>query len=369
MNSTKTGILYLLILVLDVFSNSTTLEIDAVVQPLYSIEFLKAGEFAKKDEIEGFSIHRARVGLTFEKKQKKHTYLAEVSVDFAEKELEDVLKDSWLSLKIRPQLQVKVGKFKSRFGIESSLSSSKLPLIFRGDLSKFIRKKATIGGRQLGIEISGSVNDYFRYSIATFNYSGFSTPGGTFKAQVNRSTALPILTLHSKPLKFIEFQYSLAIPFIGAVTADNTITGDRFSYHSLGYHIKTKRYEGILDILLAPDTSHYKKLALYLDYDEAVSRSLSATNSYIQPLSKDSKLCFHSRFEYLNGLNYGWQSLTDRDFYYTLTEGVKFASKKKFEISINVTSKYDKNFNNVSKTQLSIQASSRFSILRKSVLD
>lgn len=356
--------LFLLLLFSFCASKDADLEINATVEPLYSIEFLEAGKFADKEEIEGFSIQRAKVGLTFEKIYKNHAYLAEVSVDFTEEELSEILKDSWLCLRVRPQLLFKVGKFKSHFGLESSMSSSKLPLIFRGELSKFIRKKATIGGRQLGLEISGEVNRYFQYSLATFNYSGFTTPGGTFIAQVNRSTALPILTFSSNPHDIVKLQYSLAIPFIGAVTEDNTITGDRYFFHSLGATVLTKRYEGIAELLFAPDTSKYVKLIPYLDYDEAISQALALTNSYIHPLKKDNTLSVHSRFEYLNGLNYDWLTLSDREFYYTLTEGIKFTNKKKFAISINVTSKYDKDFKSIKATKLSIQASSRFSILR-----
>lgn len=359
----KGAALLLLLLTLSL-AKEATLEINATVQPLYSIEFLEAGEFANKEEVEGFSIHRAKVGLTFEKGYKNHAYLAEVSVDFTEKELDEILKDSWLALRVRPQLQFKVGKFKSQFGLESSTSSSKLPLIFRGELSRFIRNKATIGGRQLGLEISGEINNYFQYSLATFNYSGFTTPGGTFVAQVNRSTALPILTLSSKPHDIVQVQYSLAIPFIGAVTVDNTITGDRYYFHSFGTKVRTKRYEGLVELLIAPDTTKYQDLALYLDYDEPVSQAIAVTNSYIHPLKKDNKLSLHSRFEYLNGLNYDWLTLSEREFYYTLTEGIKFTNKKRFAIEVNVSSKYDIDFKSIKATKLSIQASSKFSILR-----
>lgn len=365
----KKAVVSLLLFLPTIFASEAALEIDATVQPLYSIEFLEAGAFADKEEIEGFSIHRAKVGLTFEKAYQNHAYLAEVSVDFTEKELEEILKDSWLSLRLRPQIEFKVGKFKSKFGLESSLASSKLPLIFRGELSRFIRNKATIGGTQLGLEIGGEINRYLQYSLATFNFSGFTTPGGTFIAQVNRSTALPILTLSSKPHDIVLLQYSLAIPFIGAVTEDNTITGGRYFFHSFGTKVRTKRYEGLAEILIAPDTTTYQKLALYLDYDEPVSQAFSITNSYIQPLKKENKLSFHSRFEYLNGLSFNWLTFSDRSFYYTFTEGIKFTNRKRFAIEVNVSSKCDIDFKSINETKLSIQASSRFSILRKNTTE
>lgn len=333
-------------------------EIELFIQPLYSLQ--QNGDFTDSSTSE-FSLHRAKVKTKFEKDIDKIELFASVSLDFAEKEYSDILKNAYAGMEIRPWLKWKMGQFKSNFGYESALSSKKLPLINRGEISSYLRKKTDGAGYLQGIELYGSVKKKFSYSASLFNNSGIASEGDGAKVNTTRTFAMPVLSLEYKPNDLLQFYSSFIIPHYGILDSNQNSGGQRYFMADYAVTIDTRIYSGAFEYFQGEDTADTRE---YLQYTSnknvGITNGFVWINSFKIPHTEKMWTGISSRFEYINGLEYDGISFKDRDFNYTLTGGLRFNYTKNYFIDLNIQDIFNSEFNSMNHLELSLQISALF---------
>jgi len=336
-------------------------ELDLMLQPVYSFE--ENGDW-KSESTNGFDINTAKVSIKLSQSSDKLNHSGELKIDFTEETITDMLKRAWYGIEFSNGSLLKVGRFKSSFGIESNIGSKRMPLIERGEVTDFMRDDISIAGNQIGVEFSSKIGTLFGYSATLFNYNYFTPTGGDIRAQVNKFLPLPIVTLECYLSDISTITYSAAVPYTGTVLSDHTVYGKRYLYQNIGVSVDYKRYSGVVELLLAPDTADYKELNHYLEYDEPVSQAISFLNSFSFPLKNNKSLSIHNRFEYLNGLNFNGFFYENRSYNFTVTSGIKYRHKKGLFIDFNVDDKYDNSYKSIDELRYTVQLSGSFKIKR-----
>jgi hypothetical protein len=330
---------------------------EAYLQPRFSVD--ENGSFPDSGN-SSFDLHRIRTKLKYKKTLMNLEFAGTISLDFAEKPNE-ILEHGNIEMAIKPWLGFKFGQFKSSFGFESKSSSKDIRFIERGELSKYLRKSTGVSGYLLGAEVSGTFAKIIYYSAALCNNDGFSAVGGDQKVYINRILTLPIFSLGYFPLDFLLIKASLAIPYYGTLAPDNTALTSRYFFSDFAVKVNWKNYEGTAELFIGEDTSSTKKYLAYTSNGfNGISQGLSFSNSYTIPIKDKFSSLVSARFEYLNGLAFNGISYENRDFYYTLTGGLRASYTKKFWIDLNVSEYFDGDFKRVNNFKLALQCTAIF---------
>jgi len=349
-------ILVYLLMITNILLADASLEMYA--QPL--IEASENGSYFDSGTVD-LTFHRLRTKLEFNKDVGTVVFFSKLSLDFAEKDYEDILKTTYLGMNIRPSLNWRIGRIRSSFGYESSISSKKVPLISRGEISDYQRKSCLIAGQLDGFELSGGIGDKIYYSAGLYNSSGFETFGGGKKVYINRLLSLPILTVSYKPTDILRLNVSVSTPYIGTVDQKYMPVAHRYLFSDYSVAIKVNNYEGYLAVFIGEDTASTKK---YLPYTsnalDGLSQGVTFTNSIKIPIVDELSTMVTGRFEYLNGLKYNGVAYENRSFYYSLAGGIRFSYSNKYYVDLNYEGRFDDQFNTIHESKLLLQCTGRF---------
>jgi hypothetical protein len=318
-------------------------KLEAYLQPVYTIE--ENGSFTEEGDYR-FSIHRARTSLEFSTTKNQNELFGKLSTEFTEKEVNEILKSIYGGINIKSSLLLTMGQFKSSFGYESAISSKKVPFIYRGEISNYVRKSLDISGYLLGAKVEGRFVDEKLSVIAEiFNNSGFDVNGGGSSVLFKDMFALPIFTVSYSALKNLKLKASFAIPYIGTLNSEYSPIGSRYFFSDYSAIFNTGIYTGEFEFFLGEDTASTKELLKFTSDDNiGVSQGILFSNSFKISIKENYSTMLSGRFEYLNGLSFDGITYTDRPFYYTLTFGARFSFKNKYYAEFNYSDKFDDSF-------------------------
>lgn len=351
-------VLLLLVLGTTLFAKKEKLDISLQLQPLYTVS--EEGDFSDSG-YNKLSIHRAKLGVAFNKKTKHIDLSSKVSLDFAEKKYDNMLKNAWGSLKFNKIFGIKAGQFKTEFGLESSKSSQTLSLINRGAITDYLRSSIAIAGYNQGVQFYGTIIKNLTYRFSVYNYEGISTKSGNFSSYLNRLFALPMVSLEYDLIPNLKVSYILALPYVGTTLEDGSVVGDRYTFNNIGVELTFNRSETLFDLFIGSDTSSFRQFRYYLDgFNEGVTNGLGITETVNFPLNKKIRLDISGRFEYLNGYYYDGLDYLDRSFYSTLTAGTKLHYKEWVSVEGQIDNEFSRNFSSTHNLQIVLQATILF---------
>lgn len=332
--------LFLLLLPQFIFSQ----EIRLTVQPLLTIS--ENLDFKESGDIErGFQ--RARVDLRLRESAWEGSLRGRLMLDFAESDVEDILKVALVEMRNSSALRIRFGQYKSPFGYESQYSSSSLFFIDRGQLSSYIRGGTGAGGFLRGFGVYGSIGS-LSYSADIFDNSVYTSDGKDFGDFVASFFAIPTISLSYEINRKLLIYGASALPYYSNSGGESV----RVFLNSFALHYSGDRQEAFIEQFVGADSS------LTYDYtqvtaEKGVESATALSYSYIQKLQSDRSLRASLRFEHLYG-----STLNTR---YTLTYGLSWYYSDDLFVHINYGDRYDSSFDSRNRRRIGLFLNANFS--------
>ena len=310
------------------------LRFDALVQPLYEIDFgREQGEFA---------LNRARLGFAHDFRVGELRVDSELEVDFSKREEERMLHNASVTVRASPWLRVQMGRFKHPFGMNSMTSSRNLPLIWRTRLTRHLRRELATAGRSEGVMVYGNVAEKASYHAGLFTYAGYHLQGGGVRDLFQH----PVGAVSFSPHPVVEVVYSVSAPSMKLTLVTGEVIGKRHVFHDIGVVVAAgERYRGEVEFFLGPDTADGRTFHHYLDgYREILTHGVTVhqTLSFAAPLVQGIDATVVG--EYLNGLRYNEWVYANRSTYFVAAVGMKVRISPEFFVDVGGQMQFDERF-------------------------
>lgn len=353
----------LFVFVAEIYSKN---ELEVLVQPCLTLS--ENGSWKSKAETKP-AIHRAKLSLRLDRDIFKSSKIkSRLSVDFAEKDYVNILKNGYVAFEPLSQLKIKAGKFKVPFGAHNLISSTELKTIYRSYTSDHLRDNLAISGYQYGFTLYGKLHKMLQYEVGIFNYANNQIDGFHIKDIMD----FPVLLLKFEPIELIRLSYNIAAPQAGTVLENGKVEYNRFFFHdiSLEFNTKNNLYETLFNSFIGVDTTEVDEAQVLMNnYGENIAFSLFSEHTFNIKLKKEFTLSLVTGFEYLNGLNMvDENSYENRNYYFVLSENLLVKYKNKFFIQFAYDTKLNNSFESIHENRFTAQLTyfDRFNLSKKS---
>lgn len=302
-------------------------------------------------------IHRAKLSFRLNSKILNDSQIkGRLSIDIAEKEFSDFIKNAYVSIEPIEQFSIKAGKFKTPFGSHFLISSKDLKTIYRSHTTKHLKDELNIAGYNYGIAIYGKFNDMIKYEAGVFKFINNDIPGFHIKDIFD----YPVLSLEFNPLENISISYKSTLPQTGTVSENGEVLYKRFLFHDILVTFKSpnKLYETFFNTFIGVDTSEVKDAQVFFrGYEENVAFSLFSNHIFNWKIKSNYTFSLATGFEYLNGLNWiGEDQYENRSYYFALSENLQIKYKNKFFLQFSFDNKLDNKFKSINESRFAVQA-------------
>lgn len=340
---------------------ATDFSIKAKLEPY--LLFSEKGNFADSGAFD-YGFNRLKLYFTYREKLKSNAILeSRLSFDFSHTEFENIVKEARFKATLKAPVSLGIGKYKPPFYYNDYCGSSKLGHIYRNATTAHLRDLLSIGGYQLGADVSYTLKELYSISVALFYNERFDVKGinGT------EPFMMPLLELKAKPLPFLKLSYSAFFPEYQARLLDDSLIKERLALHSVHISAQTpKVYESTLDLFWGVDTARGRKLkTIHEAYSENLSFSLYTNHVFSFALSEKHQFITSLGGEFLNGLTYSDGYYWDRLFNYVLSGSLGLSYGKKLVVRTTFNEKFDRSGNALQQKRFALQLTYTPTLLKR----
>lgn len=343
--------LQLLIIFCVVQAHEFTLK--AKIQPRVQIK--EHGSYADSGDYL-YDFHRIKVYTEYHRVLASNLSVqAMLSLNFSEKEIEEVAKEALIALSIRDNLLIETGQMKIPFYYSDYCGSSKIGHSYRNGTSDHLRNSLSIGGYQKGLIISGHMWDKrVALTAGAFYAKNIDIQG----VSGSEPLMLPLFRSRISPFDVLTIEYGFIAPLFEAKMVDGALKRARVPMHSLRIaYAPENLYSASMELFWGADTARGKELMqLQESYDENLSFSLYFRNHFSIPLNEKLQLEPALAGEFLNGLTYYDALYRDRDYTYALYGSLALGYGKRLCFMATVVEQFDNRFSTLHRKRIALEA-------------